>query len=1072
MNKSPTIPNRKLRMPALASALLVLCAAFLLPSRTLAQYNYTLSKGDPGGTSALNSTTDWTPSGAPAPNTLAAASYSYYCNVSPLRTPGGGTSLTVYANPLVLGPSSTVGFKGYGTMTFENLVLNGSQLNISGTGSPTGTGTGSGDDAYIAGFINLTASSQIHGGGLQNGVLSCFYVSAVITNDASSSPNLTLMNGGVVELLAQNTFTGNIIVSIQNNSAGIPTVLQLGTNNAVPATAGITLNNGSSAGQNGIFDLHGFSATIASLNILSGTSVGYVTNSAAQNSTLTINNASSGFMVSSGTIAGNVNLVAITPYGMTLNNANTYSGSTTISSGSTLYLGSSGSINNSSAINIAAGATFDVSAISSYALGSGTTLSASGTGASPATINGASGGSVSLGAQPINLTYTPTTFNGDASDAALLVSQGDLTLNNNTFTVNNASGTPLGYGTYLLIQVSDGNINQNPSPAYPVTVTGSGKVTGSRAAIQVVGGSVNLVVAPPLPTPAFSNLTPSQSVVYGVSAITLSGTLSHGSMYPIMGEAINVSIDGNSQGTTINDNTGDFSISYSLFAIPDSPVTYTIYYSYGGDASLGIAEDTSTTLTVKTGPIIVQQPPSSTNVNENGSISIPTVVIGPPPLAYQWIDQSLNPVPGQTNASLNLSDVPLSANGSSYQLTVSNAYGSATSTSVTLYINSGTPPTLVVDLTPTEVAIVGTPYTYYVQVTGTEPFTYTWYENGVVIPGATSNSYPATVVCGTNLFYVAITNTSGGVTSGIVSSTNTTIGYAGTPPLTFPSSDSTGWTLIAQSQGAPTLSDGVMVITTGSASEGRAAWYTTPQNITAFLAQFTYVVNSNSPIGPLGPADGITFCIQNVGTNAAGPGAGNLGVGGISPSVEFDLNIYAGVTNQPPYYHPGPSIGWDTNGTNYAPVSTLPANLTNGNPMRVTIYYNGATASAWITDLTLNTTSPVVSDSLNIPSIVKGNTAYVGFTGGTGGSWAEQDIYDFFFATGTMPTLSIETSGANVVVSWPAATCSLYVLQSATQVQGPWTNVPCEGLSSANGQIQYTAPHTGAAMFYRLMLQQ
>ena len=88
---------------------------------------------------------------------------------------------------------------------------------------------------------------------------------------------------------------------------------------------------------------------------------------------------------------------------LTLNNAETYSGNTTISVG-TLALGSSGSINNSATIGIAAGGTFDVSAISSYSLSSSTTLSAAGT-ATAATIKGASGGTVNLDSRPITLTY-------------------------------------------------------------------------------------------------------------------------------------------------------------------------------------------------------------------------------------------------------------------------------------------------------------------------------------------------------------------------------------------------------------------------------------------------------------------------------------------------------------------------------------------------------------------------------------------------------------------------------------------------------------------------------------------
>ncbi len=286
------------------------------------------------------------------------------------------------------------------------------------------------------------------------------------------------------------------------------------------------------------------------------------------------------------TYAGAGGLVKIGTGTLALSGANTYAGNTTISAG-TLALGSAGSINNTALVGLAAGATLDVSAISSYNLGSSTTLSASGT-STPATIKG--GTTVSLGSRPIILTY-------DGSHPALTISQGNLSLNGNAFTVNNASGTPLGFGSYLLVQQAAGNITSVGS--YSVGVTGSGLVAGTTASIQVSGGMVNLVVQGT--TPSFSNLSASQSTTYGSTGVTLGGTLSApGPLYPANGATITVSINGNSQTTTINDNTGDFSISYNPSTIPANGTAYAITYSYGGAGPLNSATDSSTALTVNT----------------------------------------------------------------------------------------------------------------------------------------------------------------------------------------------------------------------------------------------------------------------------------------------------------------------------------------------------------------------------------------------------------------------------------------------------------------------------------------
>ena len=175
---------------------------------------------------------------------------------------------------------------------------------------------------------------------------------------------------------------------------------------------------------------------------------------------------------------------------LTLTAANTYTGNTIIASG-TLALSSSGTINNTASIAISAGATFDVSAISAYTLSGSTTLSASGSTGTAAIINGASGGTVSLGSQPVALTY-------DGTDVALNIAQGTLVLNGNAFTVNTASGLPLAAGTYPIVQQASGSISSSGS--YPA-VTGTAIGAGYTGAISVSGNTVSLVIQSGPPTP-------------------------------------------------------------------------------------------------------------------------------------------------------------------------------------------------------------------------------------------------------------------------------------------------------------------------------------------------------------------------------------------------------------------------------------------------------------------------------------------------------------------------------------------------------------------------------------------
>jgi autotransporter-associated beta strand protein len=171
------------------------------------------------------------------------------------------------------------------------------------------------------------------------------------------------------------------------------------------------------------------------------------------------------------------------------------SGALQIGVGATNALGTGPNVNISAGgtldlTTMGAGVTFNPSTAGIGASGTGTTV-----GSTAATIKADAAGTIDLatGAKNISLTYAPTSFAGDASHPALYISQGTLSIGGNTITVNNVSGTPLGAGTYLLIQQASGNVASSDNLA--ANVTGSGVATGNVGTIQVSGGQVSLVVA-------------------------------------------------------------------------------------------------------------------------------------------------------------------------------------------------------------------------------------------------------------------------------------------------------------------------------------------------------------------------------------------------------------------------------------------------------------------------------------------------------------------------------------------------------------------------------------------------
>jgi Legume lectin domain/Chitobiase/beta-hexosaminidase C-terminal domain len=237
------------------------------------------------------------------------------------------------------------------------------------------------------------------------------------------------------------------------------------------------------------------------------------------------------------------------------------------------------------------------------------------------------------------------------------------------------------------------------------------------------------------------------------------------------------------------------------------------------------------------------------------------------------------------------------------------------------------------------------------------------------------------------------------VASGLTASPAATAAYtinaggggSGTSPVSYPTgfASATGFTL----DGGATVTGGALQLTDGGTFEARAIWYSTALNIQQFTTDFTFQI---TPAGA-NATDGMTFAIQNQGLTAHGGIGGALGYQGVTPSVavKFDTfnNSGEGVN----------STGFYTDGA--AP--TVPAldltssgvNLHSGDVMHVHLTYDGTTLTLTLTDTVTNATF-TASQAINIPATVGANTAYVGFTGGTGGTVSTQNILSWTYTPG------------------------------------------------------------------------
>ena len=151
------------------------------------------------------------------------------------------------------------------------------------------------------------------------------------------------------------------------------------------------------------------------------------------------------------------------------------------------------------------------------------------------------------------------------------------------------------------------------------------------------------------------------------------------------------------------------------------------------------------------------------------------------------------------------------------------------------------------------------------------------------------------------------------------------------------------------------------------------------------------------------------------GATALGPAGGGLGYGPDTPggtpgiansvAVKFDIYNNAGEGTD--------STGLYTDGAS----PTIPAldmtssgvSLLSGDVFNVHTTYDGTTLTMTITDATNSSQTFTASWAINIPTTVGSNTAYVGFTGGTGGLTAIQEILDWTYVATSQPTAATPT---------------------------------------------------------------
>ena len=259
----------------------------------------------------------------------------------------------------------------------------------------------------------------------------------------------------------------------------------------------------------------------------------------------------------------------------------------------------------------------------------------------------------------------------------------------------------------------------------------------------------------------------------------------------------------------------------------------------------------------------------------------------------------------------------------------------------------------------------------------------------------------------------------------------------------------TGLTMVGNAATAVTSDGTVLRVTPATGSQSGAVYSTTPVPLgsnATFSTQFQF--RFTNP-GGWDPADGITFLLatNTTGLGGQGVGIGYQGVGGNSVAIEFDtydngsfdgnssnhvaINTNGALTDTDlTNVYGNASCGFPIGGTPDQNSYLAPGCMSNGDLWTVNISYDGAHLTVTLTDPAEGTTFTAINNyAINLASILGQNTAFVGFSSGTGAGWENHDIVNWTFANTSQ--ISGTPTAAPALSGWAMAGLTLALAAAA-----------------------------------------
>lgn len=161
---------------------------------------------------------------------------------------------------------------------------------------------------------------------------------------------------------------------------------------------------------------------------------------------------------------------------------------------------------------------------------------------------------------------------------------------------------------------------------------------------------------------------------------------------------------------------------------------------------------------------IIAQPQSRSGF-EGSAVALRVVAGGVRPLHLQWLHQG-TPIPDATNATLLITNVQ-AADAGTYQVAVTNAFGSVTSSVVSLAVDPLPQEPLIIVQPDGRTLAAGYSASLVAVAVGSPPLRYQWHKNGVPLSSRTNAALVLTNMLATDsgVYHAVVSNSFGSATS-------------------------------------------------------------------------------------------------------------------------------------------------------------------------------------------------------------------------------------------------------------------------------------------------------------------